>query len=129
MLNLYGGFTMESGRLVDIIYKDNDDPNCGNLPKVVIADFKQYRGPPWDANKPARVWIPPLTKRCNFGCCSRWRVPIHLAWTKKNHSFEGQHAGPEPMGQLDNAVIRIMVHLGDRRDETNNPGLTSHTPH
>jgi hypothetical protein len=28
------------------------------------------------------------------------------------------------MGQLDNAVMRIIVHLGDRKDETDNRGLT-----
>jgi hypothetical protein len=46
-----------------------------------------------------------------------------LAWAKTIHSFEGQNAGPTSTGQLNNAVMRISVHLGDRNDGANNPGL------
>jgi hypothetical protein len=62
-------------------------------------------------------------KRCDFGCCSRQKNPVHVACAKTIHSYEGKNAGPTPMSQLDNAVIQIIVHLGDRKDETNKPGI------
>jgi hypothetical protein len=46
-----------------------------------------------------------------------------LAWATTIHSFEGQNAGPTPMGQLDNAVMRIIVHLCGKKEEKNSPGL------
>jgi hypothetical protein len=64
-----------------------------------------------------------ITKIFDFSCCSRRQTPIHVAWAKKIHSYEGQHTGPTPVCQLDNTVMRIILHLGDRKDETNNPAL------
>jgi hypothetical protein len=83
MLSLYGGALQWSiGQVVDILYKKNENPNCGNyLPKDVIVNFKQYRGPPCDVNNPTRV----CTARCDFGCCLRRHIP---GWVKTIHSYE-----------------------------------------
>jgi hypothetical protein len=47
-----------------------------------------------------------------------------MAWAKTIHSLQGHNAGPTAEHQTHNAIQRIVIHLGERTDETINPGLT-----
>jgi hypothetical protein len=57
-------------------------------------------------------------------CCTRKQIPLQIAWAKTIHSLQGHNAGPTAENQTPNAIQRIVIHLGERKDETLNPGLT-----
>lgn len=45
------------GTVEEIVYKDGDNPNNGDLPDYVVVNFPQYCGPAWDKNNP-KVRLP-----------------------------------------------------------------------
>jgi hypothetical protein len=57
-------------------------------------------------------------------CCTRKQISLQIAWAKTIHSLQGHNAGPTAKHQTPNAIQRIVIHLGERIDETLNPGLT-----
>jgi hypothetical protein len=57
-------------------------------------------------------------------CCTRKQIPLQIAWAKTIHSLQGHNAGPTAKHQTPNAIQRITIYLGERKDETLNPGLT-----
>jgi hypothetical protein len=103
---------------VNIIFRQVENPNEGHLPTVVVVDLKHYRGPIWDKDNPTHVPIVPIQRRCEPMCCTRKQIPLQIAWAKTIHSLQGHNAGTP------NAIQRIVIHLGERTDETLNPGLT-----
>ena len=40
------------GTVVDIVFKNNDNPNDGKLPEYVSVYFPNYKGPEWKTNNP-----------------------------------------------------------------------------
>jgi hypothetical protein len=51
-------------------------------------------------------------------------MPLQIAWAKTIHSLQGHNAGPTAKHQTPNDIQRIVINLGERTDETLNPGLT-----
>jgi hypothetical protein len=51
----WGLFNGEIGTVVDIIFKERENPNEGHPPRVVVLDLKHYRGPVWDEDNPTHV--------------------------------------------------------------------------
>jgi hypothetical protein len=45
------------GTVVDIIFRQGENPNERHLPTVVVVDLKHYRGPIWDKDNPKHVQI------------------------------------------------------------------------
>jgi hypothetical protein len=45
------------GTVVDIIFRQGENPKEGHLPTVVVVDLKHYRGPIWDKDNPTHVPI------------------------------------------------------------------------
>jgi hypothetical protein len=41
----WGLYNGTIGTVVDIVYHQGENPKNGHLPKVVVVDFKHYRGP------------------------------------------------------------------------------------
>jgi hypothetical protein len=120
----WGLYNGALGTVIDIIYKKGENPNNGDLPHVVVVDFKHYRGPIWDEDNPTHVPIVPVKRRCDPMCCSRQQIPLQLAWAKTVHSLQGHNAGPTGKNQTVNSIQRLVIHLGDRINETLNPGLS-----
>ena len=114
------------GKIIDIVFKEDESPNEGNLPQYIIVDFLQYKGPIFDINNPTYV---PITSKENTFCkkdgclCTRKYIPLTLAFGKTVHTFQGQNVGPVKEGQTPNATQYIIVDPGERSFEGNNPGL------
>jgi hypothetical protein len=102
------------GAVVDIVYHQGENPNNGHLPKVLVVDFKHYRGPIWDKNNPTHVPIAPIQRRCERCCCTRRHVPLQIAWAKKIHSVQGHNAEPTGPNQSTNDIQAIVCDLGKR---------------
>jgi hypothetical protein len=120
----WGLFNGVIGTVVDIIFKQGENPNEGHLPTVVVVDLKHYRGTIWDKDNPTHVPIVPIQRRCEPMCCARKQIPLQIAWAKTIHSLQGHNTGPTTEHQTPNTIQRILIHLGERTYETLNPGLT-----
>jgi hypothetical protein len=120
----WGLYNGAIGTVVDIVYHQGENPNNGHLPKVVVVDFKHYRGPIWDKNNPTHVPIAPIQRRCERCCCTRRQVPLQIAWAKTIHSIQGHNAGPTGPNQSPNAIQSSVCDLGTRNCETLNPGMS-----
>jgi hypothetical protein len=57
-------------------------------------------------------------------CCTRKQIPLQIAWAKTIHSLQGHNAGPTAKHQRPNDIQSIAIYIGERTDETINPGLT-----
>jgi hypothetical protein len=90
---------------------------------VVVVDLKHYRGPVWDEDNPTHVPIVPIQRQYKPMCCARKQTPLHIAWEKTVHSLQGHNAGPTAKHQTPNAIQRIVIHLGERKNETLDPGM------
>jgi hypothetical protein len=112
------------GTVVDIIFRQGENPNEGHLPTVVFVDLKHYRRPIWDKDNPTHVPILPIQRRCEPMCCTRKQIPLKIAWAKTIHSLQGHNAGPTGKHQTPNAIQSIVIHIWGRKDETLNPWLT-----
>jgi hypothetical protein len=114
------------GKIIDIIFHENETPNNNDLPQYIIVNFPQYKGPIFDKNNPKYV---PITTRETTFCkkeyctCTRKYMPLTLAFGKTIHTFQGQNVGPVNKGQTENAIQYIIVDPGERGFEGNNPGL------
>jgi hypothetical protein len=71
----WGLYNGKIGTVVDIVYHQGENPNSGHLPKVVVVDFKHYRGPIWDKNNHTHVAIAPIQQRCEM-LLNKETVPI-----------------------------------------------------
>lgn len=119
-----GLFSGARGRIIDIIFYSGQNPNNGDSPAVVVVDFFQYKGPPWDPETPTHIPIKPISRMCEHRCCERTQVPLTIAWAKTIHTFQGQTVGfPKENGQQYTSK-RIIVDLGTRSMEALCPGLT-----
>jgi hypothetical protein len=56
----WGLFNGSIGTVVDIIFKEGENPNEGHLPIVVAVDMKHYKGSIWDEENPTHVPIVPI---------------------------------------------------------------------
>jgi hypothetical protein len=56
-------------------------------------------------------------------CCTRKQVPPQIALGGRGHSLQGNNDGPTAKHQTPNEIQRIVIHLGERKDETLNLGL------
>jgi hypothetical protein len=110
--------------VLDIIFRQGENPNEGHLSTVVVVDLKHYRGPIWGKNSPTYVPIVPIQRRCKPMCCTRKQIPLHIAWAKTIHSIQGHNAGPTAKHLTPNVIQIIVIHLGERTYETLNPGLS-----
>jgi hypothetical protein len=54
----WGLFNGAIGTMVDIIFRQGENPNEGHLPTAVVVDLKRYRGPIWDKDNCTRKQIP-----------------------------------------------------------------------
>ena len=48
----WGLFNGAVGKVLYIHFKEDENPNLGDLPEYIIVDFKGYKGPPWNENYP-----------------------------------------------------------------------------
>jgi hypothetical protein len=121
-----GHVQLTLGTVSDIIFQERENPNNGNLPLVVVIDFKHYQRPIWDKQQITSDTCTYRSnkKRCEPNCCTWKQKPSHIIWTKTIRSAQGHNAGPTAVNQTPNAIQRIIVHLGDRTYEALNPGLT-----
>jgi hypothetical protein len=119
-----GIFQWAIGTVVDIIFRQGENPNEGHLPAVVVVDLKHYRGPILGKDNPTHVPIVPIQRRCEPKCCTRKQIPLQIVWAKTIHSLQGHNSGPTAKHQTPNGIQRIIIHLGERTDEKLNPGLT-----
>ena len=111
------------GTVEDIVFKQGENPNLGDLPAYVLVNFSQYCGKQLVSSSKQSVPITPMTTRCKFNCCTRTYLPLSLAYGKTVHTFQGQTVGPVPPGRPENAIKRIIVEPGTRQFEGNNVGL------
>jgi hypothetical protein len=56
----WGFFNGAINTVVDIIFKQGENPNKGHLPTVVVFDLKHYRRPIWDQDNPKHVPVVPI---------------------------------------------------------------------
>ena len=118
-----GLYNSTLGVVEDIVYKEGETPNLGDLPAYVLVNFSQYCGKELISGRKTSVPIVPRTTRCKFGCCERTFIPLSLAYGRTVHTFQGQSVGPVPDGRPQNSIQRIIVEPGNRRFEANNVGL------
>ena len=120
----WGLFHTSLGKIIDIVYNDDESPLHGHLPMYVLVDFQSYIGPPFDSLHPTYIPIPPHTARCKYNCgCQRHYIPLTLAFGKTIHSFQGQNVGPTLPHQPENPIQTIVVDPGTRAFEGSSPGL------
>jgi hypothetical protein len=91
---------------------------------VVVVDLKHYRGPIWEKQHPTHVPIFQVHKRCGPNCCTWTQIPLHIAWAKTGHSGQGHSAVPTPVNKTPNAIQKNSIHLGEKKNEAMNPGLS-----
>ena len=119
---LWGLHNGAVGKVKGIYFKNKDDnPNNGNMPLFVAVHFPNYCGPAWIKNHPKLVPIAPIDvpcSKCSHGACFRKIIPLVLSWGRTIHKFQGLEAGPNSY------IKKIVIHLGDRKMEGLNPGLT-----
>ena len=114
-IGLYNG---AMGTVIDIRFEHKNSPLQGDLPKYVIVDFDEYKGPPWDESNPSYLPIPPCSIRCRNGCCIFTKIPLTLSWARTAHKFQGSNVGST-------YPIKAMVFdPGKSGVEGNNPGFT-----
>ena len=119
----WGLYNHSDGRIVDIVFAKDMNPNNGDLPEYVVVDINDYCGPVWDPANPKHVPIPVMIVHCNHHCCERHFFALRLAFARTIHSFQGKSAGPTDEGKPDNAIQYLIIDVGDRFFETRTPGL------
>jgi hypothetical protein len=56
----WGLFNGAIGTVINIFFRQGENPNEVHLPTVVVVDLKHYRGPVWDKYNPTHVTILPI---------------------------------------------------------------------
>jgi hypothetical protein len=120
----YGLYNGAMGTVIDIVYSKNQSPSTHVLPKYVLVHFPHYTGPQFLQSMNNVLPITPITSHCRKWCCQRKYIPLQLCYAKTIHTFQGQSAGPVAPNQQPNAVQRIVINIGSRKFEGQNPGLT-----
>jgi len=113
----WGLFNRTQGTIKEIIYKDNESPLDYKLPQYIIVDFPTYCGSPWIKHKPTWVSIPPIEITCKKHCCTYKYIPLHIAYARTGHTFQGQNVGPY------HPIPCIVVNPGKKLMELVCPGL------
>jgi hypothetical protein len=67
------------GKVIEIVFKENESTLDGTHPQYIVVDFLQYRGPAWINEKPTRVPIPPIELACHKHCCNLRYIPLSLS--------------------------------------------------
>ena len=112
------------GKVIDIVFAKDNNPNEGHPPLYVICDYPEYCGPVFDTLNKTYIPIAPIDAMCKFKCgCKRTYLPLTLAYGKTIHTFQGQNVGPVNKGQRPNALQKIIVDPGTRAFEGISPGL------
>jgi hypothetical protein len=82
-----------------------------------MVDFPGYCGPPWIADNPTWIPIPPCEITCASHCCTFKFIPLSLAHAKTGHNIQGNTVGPGY------AIPCIIVQPGSLAMEHICPGL------
>ncbi len=102
----YGLHNGARGTVLDIVYKNADGPQRGELPELVIFRFDNYDGTPFIAGQPGTIAITvstftfPLTGNSNT-MATREQVPLRLCWAITIHKSQGA------------TLDRIVVDIGE----------------
>jgi hypothetical protein len=119
-----GLYNSSMGTVVDVVYSPGGSPNRGDLPRYVLVRVACYNGPSFPASDPKVVPFVPVSRICATRCCKQTFIPLKVCFAKTIHTFQGSSAGPVSKGQPQNAVKRIVLDVGTRQFEGNNPGLS-----
>jgi hypothetical protein len=125
--NIYpevGLYNSSMGTIVDIVYNPEQSPNDGDLPKYVLVRLSSYNGPSFIPDDSKVVPFVPITRLCPTRCCSQTFIPLRVCFAKTIHTFQGSSAGPVSEGQPQNAIQKVVLDIGSRQFEGNNPGLS-----
>jgi len=90
----WGLFNGTQGTIKEIKYKENESSLDYKLLQYIIVDFPTYCGSPWIKHKPTWVSIPPIEITCKKHCCTYKYIPLHIAYARTGHTFQGQNVGP-----------------------------------
>jgi len=96
---LWGLHNGACGKVLQIVFDENQNPNAGDLPKCAIVSFPQHIGPAWDKDNPTAIPIPIIETHCKFHCCRRKFCPLELCFARTMHKFQGLAAGPPEEGK------------------------------
>jgi hypothetical protein len=119
-----GLYNSSMGEVVDIVYKKGQSPNTGDLPYYVLVRLPSYIGKTFVHSDSSIVPIVPIHKLCSKRCCKITYIPLRVCFAKTIHTFQGSSAGPVRPGQPENSIKRLVVDIGTRQFEGNNPGLS-----
>ena len=66
----WGLFNGAIGKVIEISYAEDKNPNSGDMPKHVVVEFEHYCGPVWDKTTPKNVPIEHCKQLCKNFCCT-----------------------------------------------------------
>ena len=116
----YNLFNGSVGKVVDVVYKNEDGPASSVMPSYVLVDFPDCNIPAddvFDPSNPTHVPIPIHTVRCEKKCCSMTSIPLRVCKAITIHKCQGMSVGT---GELWN---RIIVMLPGLKSKMRQPGL------
>ena len=120
---LWGLHNGACGKVHEIVFGKDKNPNAGDLPEYVVVEFPLYRGPPWDLDNPKLVPVPMTSSNCKYHCCSRYFCPLQLCFARTIHTFQGLGAGPPEEGKTPHMYHCVVIDADDKNFERNHTGL------